>query len=274
MNSGSDSELVEGQQYLDPNQALCATYGFECNGLGGDPNHLEVGTNPVFHEARYASGTVEGFGCVGGDCDGIDESVSSRWTIKPGSEFVEPELFIPNFDETPVFDAGIGGDFPEEFPTMHVVDPNGGLSEYTIGAVPANPSDSVLQSWISKWNSFPFNQIWTTSTMATAATPVAEITDPSETPFELMCPGGAPYICGARTDTDGGAPYTYLWTFTEEVGGYSGPCPSPKTTLCPGHVTFPYPAECSVRLRVTDRWGKQHTSDAVLVNVLDECARP
>ena len=268
MNSDSDNALIVSQNYIDPNNALCLSHGMECNGVGGDPNHLYIGSDPVFHVARLYSGTVEGLGCFGNDCDGIDESTSSRWAIKSGSQFVEPELFMPIYGSSPVYAAGIGDDFPVDLPKHHVVDPNAALNEYSIGAVPPDASDSTMQSWNSKWNSFPFNQIWTTSTMASASAPVATITEPAENPYEIICPGWHTDFCADKTDTDGAAPYTYTWTFSAQSGG---PCPSTKTVLCPQDVTFSYPAVCLVTLSVYDRWLKVDT-DQRTVNVGEVCA--
>ena len=266
-----NAALIASQNYVGTGSTLCNSPGWECQGVGGDPNHLYVGSNPVFHSARLYPGKVEGIGCLGGACDGIDESTSSRWAIRPGSEFVEPELFIPQYGNSPACGAGWGDPngtpWPTLFPTDHVVDPNGALSKETIGAVPCSNSDSVLASWRSQWNSFPFNQIWTTSTMASASAPVATITEPAEDPYEIICPGWHTDFCAEKTDTDGGAPYTYSWTFSALSGG---PCPSTKTDLCPQDVTFSYPAECLVTLTVWDRWLKVDT-DQMTVNVGEVC---
>ena len=265
MNSEND-DLLAGEDWVgDPNGALCDTYGFECNGVGGDPNNLYVGSNPVFHHAKLYAGFYEGLDCFGQECDGIDDSTESRWMIKPGSEFIEPELFIPT-GGSPACGAGRGG-LPEGFPDEHVINSAGTLDPNDIGAVGCDIT-ATTNAWVSAWNSFPFNQMWATSTMASASVPVATITEPEEDPYEIICPGLHMDFCAEKTDTDGAAPYAYSWVFSALSGG---PCPSTKTDMCPQDVTFSYPAECLVTLTVTDRWGKWDT-DTMTVNVGEVCA--
>ena len=260
-------KLLAGEDWAgDPSGPLCDDYGFECHSVGGDPNHLHFGSNPSFHNAKLSSGYYEGLGCFGEDCGGIDDSTALRWMIKPGSEFIEPELFIPLSSSSPACDAG-RGEVPGDFPEKHVINPAGALDPNDIGAVGCDLT-AANDAWVSAWNSFPFNQIWTTSTMASASVPVATITEPAENPYEIICPGSHIDFCAMKTDTDGAAPYTYTWTFSAVSGG---PCPSTKHDMCPQNVTFSYPAVCLVTLTMWDRWLKVDT-DTKTVNVGEVCA--
>lgn len=271
MNTADDPniDLLGTEDWAgDPNGPLCDDYGFECHSVGGDPNHLHFGSNPEFHNSKLYAGYYEGLDCFGQECDGIDEATATRWMIKPGSEFMEPELFIPTAG-SPGCVAGradYDSNWPTGLPNKHVINSVGTLDPYDIGAVGCDIT-ATTNAWVSAWDSFPFNQIWTTSTMASASVPVATITEPAEDPYEIICPGSHIDLCAEKTDTDGAAPYTYTWTFSAVSGG---PCPSTKHDMCPQDVTFSYPAECLVTLTMWDRWLKVDT-DTMTVNVGEVC---
>ncbi len=268
MNNDSNY-LLASQNYVGTGTALCTGNpgdpNWECQALGGGPSQPYVGTNPVFHDQRTGATRQEGFGCFGsGSCDGIDETVTARWSIRPGSEFWEPELFIPR-TTSPACGSGRGS-IPAGWPTNHVVDPNATLRSQDIGAVGCDP---LPTGWISLWNSFPFSKVWSSQNLASGSAPNGTITQP---PWDkTVCPGVSVNFCGNKTDIDGAPPYTYLWDFDNTFG-----CPSDKTVLCPGNHTFWVGnVTCAVTFKVTDRWGNADPTPMTrVVDVIPECLSP
>jgi len=251
MNNDS-AALADSYDTVGSSSVLCTTESKECHGKGAIQY---VGTDAQVSDEYVTAGYREGFGCLNTSaCEGVDKSVSTRWKVKAGSEFWEPQMFVPEAG-SPLCNAGIGASdpnlFPAGFPTMHVVDPNASLSKVDIGAVPCN----IEVGQIAKWSEFPFNKVWKTDDLASGSAPEVQIYGPGDCPEEAAYVGVPEYFCGSKTDSDGAPPYTYLWDFSGTG------CPSDQTTLCPGNLTFTAAGTCNVTLTITDRWGLSDTDE-------------
>jgi len=251
-----DGPLAGDYHTVGGESDLCDVEGWECNGVGAI---ADVGSDPNMHVERKMGNDLEGFGCINKTaCGGVDsDGDPDRWKLLPGSQFWEPEMFVPKAS-SPVCGAGrsdsnFWAPYVSAGANRHVVDTNAFLDQDDIGAV----SCGIEGTQIAKWNEFPFAQVWKSSLLASGSTPVVTITAPNTCPVTVD-PNSTVNFCGTKTDADGAPPYTYEWDFSGAA------CPADQDVLCPGYLQMGTSGTCSVTLRITDRWGKQGSTTCSL----------
>jgi len=233
----------------------------ECGGLGGMPY---IGSNPQLDGL--------GFGCLWtiGDCtswysadpstdpnllpvpdpnfydiviEGSSNDPNAHLQTHPSSWVWEPRMFIPASGSQV---CGNGrGSVPSGLPQKSPVDPNVATVAYSasvIGAIPCGTSDAAL-------NYFPVNEAWKTTSLVTNDPPQAAIASPGTS--TTICQNASVYFSGDFSDSDGAPPFEFTWDFNNP-----SVCPSDRTELAPGNITFPNVGTCVVTFTAKDRWGE------------------